>query len=139
MFTHLFIYVWLTYKIFLHLFQCVAEYFTEKAGNPYGVMSIDFSKSGSILFAGMDTGNVIGWDVPAGTEVGKSVILTKKIMKTTEYRHQMHSSQQLNSEKFFLIISVYYLSSLTMLIQLKIAPKSFLKAHFCGSICLGAA
>jgi len=49
--------------------QCVAEYFTEKAGNPYGVMSIDFSKSGSILFAGMDTGNVIGWDVPAGTEV----------------------------------------------------------------------
>ena len=53
-------------------FQCVAEYFTEKAGNSYGVMSIDFSKSGSILFAGMDNGNVIGWDVPAGTEVGKS-------------------------------------------------------------------
>ena len=62
----------------------MAEYFTEKAGNPYGVMSIDFSKSGSILFAGMDTGNVIGWDVPAGTEVGESVILTNKAGYTAQ-------------------------------------------------------
>ena len=52
--------------------QCVAEYNTEKPGALYGVMSIDFSKSGSLLFAGLDSGNVVGWDVPAGSEIGKN-------------------------------------------------------------------
>jgi len=57
-----------------HLFdirsdQSVAEYKTDKSESAtYGVMSIDFSKSGSILFAGLDSGTVIGWDVPLETE-----------------------------------------------------------------------
>jgi len=50
--------------------QCVAKYHMSKPENgTYGVMSIDFSKSGSLLFAGLDSGTVIGWDVPLETEV----------------------------------------------------------------------
>jgi len=49
--------------------QSVAEYKTGKPENCYGVMSIDFSKSGSLMFAGLDSGHVIGWDVPAVEEV----------------------------------------------------------------------
>lgn len=49
--------------------QCVAEYMTNKSeSQTYAVMSVDFSKSGSILFAGLDTGSVVGWDVPLETE-----------------------------------------------------------------------
>ena len=55
--------------------QSVAEYKTGKPENCYGVMSIDFSKSGSLMFAGLDSGHVIGWDVPAVEEVGENSLI----------------------------------------------------------------
>jgi len=55
--------------------QCIAEYSTEDAGNDdgiYGITCVDFSTSGSILYAGMDCGTVVGWDVITEEEVVNS-------------------------------------------------------------------